>query len=110
MSHVTLIVLLFGNTAMNVVGVILLRYSVSVESPIVAVLGCIFWAGTSVTFLMLLASGKELAVLSTVTASLGFIAVILIGYMFGETLTNKQLLGIAMLLFGIAILSLPKTV
>ncbi len=108
MSHTVFITLLLGNTILNVLGITLLRHSLNIASPVAAVLGCLCWAGTSAVFLMLLSSGKELAVLATVTASLGFIAVIFVGLAFGEELSLRQLLAITLLVAGIALLSLPK--
>lgn len=102
--------LLLAGAVLNVTGVVLLRFAEASGNHAAAIAGCLCWAATAMPFLAFLASGRELAVVSVLTTSLGTLAVIAMGWLaFGESLTRLQLCGIALSLIGVAILSLERT-
>lgn len=101
------VAMLVSSAVLNVTGVTLLRYASTSGNGIAAVCGCLCWAATSAVFLGLLNTGQKIAILSTLTASLGFLAVIVVGLFFGETLSHRQVAAIGLLIIGMALLSLP---
>lgn len=98
--------LLVAGAVLNVMGVIALRAATASENVLFAVMGCMCWAATSLVFLALLKTRRELAVLAVVTSTLGALAVIAWGAYSGDTLSRTQIAGISIALVGVALLSM----
>ena len=105
-DFLTTAALLVAGAVLNVMGVISLRAATASENVLYAVMGCMCWAATSLVFLALLRTERELAVLAVLTSSLGALAVIAWGTYLGESLSRMQVAGITTVLVGVALLSM----
>ncbi|WP_415402439.1 hypothetical protein [Tateyamaria sp. SN3-11] len=102
-------VLVASSGLLNVTGVTLLKHAATTGSNVSAIVGALSWSSTSIVFLMLLRTEHPIAVLSTVTSAAGFLAVIAVGLAFGEILSLRQTLAIALLILGMVLLGLPAS-
>lgn len=100
--------LVMASAAFNLVGVLLLRHAAETGSGLAAISGALAWAMTAAVFLALLRTQYPLAVLSTVTSAAGFLAVIAIGAAYGDSLSPRQALAIALMVLGMFLLSVPR--
>ena len=105
-DFLTTAALLVAGAVLNVMGGISLRAATASENVLYAVMGCMCWAATSLVFLALLRTERELAVLAVLTSSLGALAVIAWGTYLGESLSRMQVAGITTVLVGVALLSM----
>lgn len=95
------------SATLNVTGATLLKLAAETGSGAAAIGGCLAWAATSAIFLALLRMDHPLALLSTVTSAVGFLAVMAVGMFFGEVLTGRQMVAVGLMMIGMVLLGLP---
>ncbi|MGH1356534.1 MAG: hypothetical protein ACRBBS_15835 [Thalassovita sp.] len=99
--------LLVCSGALNAAGVAALRFEHGSGNVLVGVVGALCWAATSLVFLALLRADQGVAVVAALTSAAGILVVALIGVAFGEVLSLRQGLALALMIAAILIFLLP---
>ncbi len=109
MSALLSLAVLVGTTAISVAGNMLLKYASESGAAAVAAMGCACWCIAATGFLVL-AKSNGLAVTAVATALMGLLATAAVGVLFfGESLSERQMVGIGMAVLAVILVSLPTS-
>ena len=84
-----------------------LKAAAASENAALAIVGAACWTLGAAVFVQLLKT-NDLAIIAVLTASIGIVATVCFGvFAFGETLSIRQVIGIAVAMIGVVVISWP---
>lgn len=109
MSALLTMAVLVGTTAINVAGNTLLKYAGESGTVAAATVGCACYCAGAAGFLFL-AKLNGLAVTAVATALMSLLATVAVGMLFfGESLSERQIVGIGLAVLAVILVSLPTS-